>query len=144
MKKRLLWTAGWLIVSIVTIVGIMMTMKEEEETSVLQFFDEEMKNTLINTVIQDEIIEKSEEFSEESLEQIKSINIGYTGYYSTLLDIKRCKNVQRIYIGIPEFIMVPYYKKWYEKPKPEENQRVSQIENELADILQNCNELREL
>lgn len=144
MKKRLLWTVGCLIVLMVIIVGRMMTMKEEEETLVLQFIDEEMKNTLINTVIQDEIIEKSGEFNEACLEQIKSINIGYTGYYSTLLDMKRCKNVQRIYIGIPEFIMVPYYKKNYEKPKPEDKQRVSQIEDELADILQNCNGLREL
>ncbi|MEE0863005.1 MAG: hypothetical protein U0L79_08495 [Lachnospiraceae bacterium] len=141
MKKKIYFLCGIIFVIIFFCVFFS---KEKDKSVNIMFNDEEMKNTLINTVIQDEIIEKSVEFDEESLEKIKSINIGYTGYYSTLLDIKRCKNVQRIYIGIPEFIMVPYYKKWYEKPKPEENQRILQIEDELADILQNCSELREL
>ena len=144
MKK--IWVIGsaMLVVILMLYVAMMHFPKEDKKVQELSFADEEMKSTLLHTAVQEEIIDKLEDFNEESLEQIKSLNIGYTSYYSTLLDIKRCKNVQRIYIGIPEFIMVPYYKKQYDIPKLEGTENVLPIEDELADILQSCNDLREL
>lgn len=146
MKKKLLCMSGVLVVVVIAvIVGIKVFSMKQKELLVLPFVDEEMKNTLINATVQCEIIEKKADFRLECLDQIEWLNIGYTGYYTTLEDVKLCKNLYALHIGMPKASLGDhYYNNWYMKPKQESREKISQIENELADILQSCTQLRAL
>lgn len=116
--------------------------KTSEKEPDLPFVDKEMENTLINSAIHYEIIDEKEEFTTECLEQLDCLNIGYTGYYTTLEDVKFCKNIHTLRIGIPETRSGDiYWRKWCVKPKPECGERVLQIQEELGEILQGCNQL---
>lgn len=119
--------------------------KDSEKVVDLPFVDKEMENTLINSAIFYEVIDEKEEFTVECLEQLGWLNIGYTGYYTTLEDIKFCKNLHTLRIGIPETRTGDtYWKKWCVKPKQECGERISQIQEELGEILQECKQLSSL
>ena len=41
-------------------------------------------------------VETVDEIRENDLEKIEVLNIGYTGYYDTLVDIEKCTNLRRL------------------------------------------------
>lgn len=79
-----------------------------------------------------------DEIRENDLEKIEELNIGYTGYYDTLVDIEKCTNLRRIIIGYPDCAMSYYPFAGREEPEPESKERVKQIEKELGSILEKC------
>ena len=145
MKKKYIIGSIILALMIVLIFAISPLFKEQEKELDLPFVDDEMENTLINSAIYYEVIDEKEEFTVECLEQLGCLNIGYTGYYTTLEDIKFSKNLHTLRIGIPETRTGDtYWKKWCVKPKQECGERISQIQEELGEILQECKQLSSL
>lgn len=145
MKKICVIGSIILVLMLTCIFAILPFFKASEKVPDLPFVDDEMENTLIYSAIYYEIIDKKEEFTIECLEQIGWLNIGYTGYYTTLEDIKYCKNLHTLRIGIPKTRTGDtYWKKWCVRPKQECGERVSQIQEELGVLLQECNQLSSL
>ena len=83
-------------------------------------------------------VETVDEIRENDLEKIEVLNIGYTGYYDTLVDIEKCTNLRRLIIGYPDYKLTNYPFAGREEPKPESKERVKQIEKELGSILEKC------
>ena len=81
------------------------------------------------------------------LRMVKQLNIGYTSWYGTLKDIKKCENLQELYINYPRFEGDPdtreylYYCYGKEMPRFESKERVREIEEELQEILIACDDL---
>lgn len=74
----------------------------------------------------------------DDLEKIEILNIGYTGYYDTLVDIEKCSNLKRLIIGYTGYTMAYYPFTGREMPEPESKERVKQVEKELGNILEKC------
>lgn len=145
MKKLCIVGGVILVLTMTLILVILPSFKNSDKVQNLPFVDDEMKNTLVNTTVHHGIIEETEDFRLNCLGQIGWLNIGYTGYYTTLADVKLCKNLHTLYIGFPKTDSGnTYWKNWCEKPKPESCERISQIEAELAEILQECTQLNSL
>lgn len=83
-------------------------------------------------------VETVNKIREADLEKIEELNIGYTGYYDTLVDIEKCTNLRRLIIGYPDYKLINYPFAGREEPKPESKERVKQIEKELGSILEKC------
>ena len=83
-------------------------------------------------------VETVDKIRENDLEKIEVLNIGYTGYYDTLVDIEKCTNLRRLIIGYPDYKLTNYPFAGREEPKPESKERVKQIEKELGSILEKC------
>lgn len=81
--------------------------------------------------------------TQDELVEIKELNIGYTGYYTTLIDVEKCSMLEALYIGAP-LAGNNYYEISRDIPKTESTEKILQIENELAGILKNCTELKVL
>ena len=75
------------------------------------------------------------DFRVEDLDKVKSLDIRYTGFYDTLIDIEKCKNLERLKIGQIECT---------EKQIPENKERIRQIEEELRGILKECQQIDSL
>ncbi len=80
----------------------------------------------------------------DDLEKVKELNIGYTGYYSTLVDIEKCQQLETLLIAYPDHAIIDYYFEDKEVPGPESEERIRQIENELAGILDSCSNIAAL
>lgn len=116
-----------------------------DNTQKVQFVDEEMGTVFAYEAYYNEIIEDVEDFRQEHLESITILNIGYTGYYTTLVDIEKLPNLQSLYIGAPDVGGGRgYYMSWRELPGPESAERIEQLQNELASILINGDVLERL
>ena len=83
-------------------------------------------------------VETVDKIRENDLEKIEELNIGYTGYYDTLVDIEKCTNLRRLIIGYPDYKLTNYPFAGREEPKQESKERVKQIEKELGSILEKC------
>ena len=83
-------------------------------------------------------VESVDKFREDDLEQIEVLNIGYTGYYNTLVDIEKCPNLKRLIIGYPYCPMSSCLFGKEDMPEPESKERVKQIEKELGSVLEKC------
>ena len=83
-------------------------------------------------------VETVDKIRENDLEKIEVLNIGYTGYYDTLVDIEKCTNLRRLIIGYPDYKLTNYPFAGREEPKQESKERVKQIEKELGSILEKC------
>lgn len=77
-----------------------------------------------------------EEFRKENLEEVKNLDIRYTGYYDTLIDIEKCQQLRNLEIGETE-----YKPEYEEAPGPETKERIQQIETELESIMKKCQKL---
>ena len=106
----------------------------------VEFEDETMGEMIAKTVG----MESAEELRVDDLEMITTLNVGYTGYYNTLLDMEKCPNLQRLFINCPEDVMSYYPFVGREIPEPESEERVRQIEKELGDVLGKCSRLEDI
>ena len=100
----------------------------------VDFEDETMAEMIAKTVG----VESASQLRADDLEEIKVLNIGYTGYYDTLIDIGKCPNLDELIIGYPQCAMTYYPFSGREIPEPESKERVKQIEKELESILEKC------
>lgn len=142
MKK--IWVIGsaMLVVILTLYLAVVHFPKEDKKEQELSFSDEEMKNTIINAAVQYEIVENKEDFRSEHLDSIVDLNIGYIGYYSSLEDLKLCKKLDTLYIGIPNAKGGnKYYNYWCMKPKQESRERISQLERGLGELLEESPQL---
>ncbi len=105
------------------------------------FLDEEMGYVIAYQAYLDGEIKEPEGFRQNDLEKIKELNIGYTGYYTTLLDLKKCPNLERLYINASDAASHRYYDRQREMPEPESGERIEQLQKELADILRTCEKI---
>lgn len=89
-------------------------------------------------------VESINKFRDEDLEKVEILNIGYTGFYDTLVDIEKCPNLKELVINYPECPTKNYYFFEKEVPGPESEERIKQIERELGSILEKCSKLEHL
>ena len=111
-----------------------------DNTRKVDFEDETMAEMIAKTVG----VESADKLRVDDLEKITILNIGYTGYYNTLVDIEKCPNLKRLFIGCPEYAQVYYPFMGKKIPEPESRERVKQIEKELGDILGKCSKLEDI
>ena len=137
MKKRIgVVVAGIALVIVIAIV--VMVQINNAHKVVLE--DETMAELMAKNVG----VESVDKLRIEDLEKIEILNIGYTGYYDTLVDIEKCPNLKRLIIGYPQYTMAYYAFAGREMPAPESKERVKQIEKELESILEKCPDLEDI
>ena len=136
MKKRIAIISGLLCIALIAIVIFVVWCNEQK----VSFVDEEMGYVIKHSAYEDGYIEKIEEFRQDDLAKVTDINIGYTGYYTTLADIEKCENLEMLYIG-QVLWGNHYYDEDREVPQPENEERVVQLQKELEGILQACPKL---
>lgn len=110
------------------------TMKNREK---VVFSDERMAELLALSCG----LESTDKITESDLEQIERLNIGYTCYYSSLCDIKKCKNLKALVIGDPRSHYVKYAGGLKQDILEETSDRIKQIEAELEEIFESCTEM---
>ena len=134
MKKRIIF------IIIITMAIIAVTAILIDNSHKVKFEDEIMAELMAKTAG----VESVDELREDDLEQIEILNIGYTGYYNTLVDIEKCPNLKRLVIGYPGYTMGYYPFADREMPKSESKKRVKQIEQELERVLEKCPNLEDI
>ena len=103
------------------------------------FADERMGNRIVSYAGMSE-----EDFREEDLDKVEWFKTGYTGQYSTLVDIEKCQQLKILEIG-RSFSLYPEEHGYKEHDLgPESEERIQQIKKELGSILKNCPKLERL
>ena len=86
-----------------------------------------------------------EEITWEQLDCIEKLNIGYSGYYNTIVDIEKCRNIEMLEINI---IITKYdYAYQIAQGKIEKNlsaQEIEQLQKELSEVLPKLPKMKEL
>ena len=131
MKKNIV--VFILIMVLMTIIALIIAVLIDNSHKVV--FEDE---TMAEMISKSAGVETVDKIREDDLEKIEVLNIGYTGYYDTLVDIEKCTNLRRLIIGYPDYKLANYYFVGREVPKPESKGRVKQIEKELESILEKC------
>ncbi len=139
MKKRnvIYIVGGMLLLAALTVASAI----AYDNSKKVPFLDEEMGYVIAYQAYQDGEIKEPEGFRQNDLEKIKELNIGYTGYYTTLLDLKKCPNLEYLYINATDAASHRYYNRMREMPEPENGERIEQFQKELADILRTCEKI---
>ena len=132
IKKRNLIISASVIVFILVIALIIAVLIDNSRKVV--FEDETMAEMISKTAG----VESVDKIRADDLEKVEILNIGYTGYYDTLVDIEKCPNLKRLIIGYPDYRLADYYFIGREMPEPESKERVKEIEKELESILEKC------
>ncbi len=92
MKKGIL-----AIISICICAGIVIFCgKKIHDNSPVEFADENMALVLCEALPGNKT---PENVTYKDLEQIKSLHIGYTGYYDTIMDLQYCVNLETLYVN---------------------------------------------
>ena len=142
MKKRnVIYTVGGMLLLAALTVASAIAYDNSKKVS---FLDEEMGYVIAYQAYQDGEIKEPERFRQDDLKKIEIINIGYTGYYTTLVDLKKCPSIERLYINAPATGYRKYYNYTREMPELESRERIEQLQRELTDILRTCDKLRVL
>lgn len=129
MKKKLI-IGGWIIVILVFGVTVIRPMILDQMRKV-KFEDERM-----GFVIRSSSKEKSDEkFREENLEEVTSLKIIYPGWFDTLTDIEKCKQLERLEIGHWEYV---------EGKDMNDKGWIQQMETELDGITKSCSKIHYL
>lgn len=122
------------------------------------FEDKEMKRVITLHASREGIIEEDDSLKKEDVKEIKRLNIGYIGYYTTLSDIKKCCNLEELYIGIPNLVRCSYYKDeldYYDNNKgcygegeevlaSSTEVKTDKIVDELGEVLKECSDIKTL
>lgn len=142
MKKKIRIGIIIIILLIVAIVGTVYLVKwiEYDNSQKVEFEDEEMGKVIAATAEIGDVIK----FRKSDFEKIDDLNIGYTGYYTTLVDIEKCYNLKQLTIGQPDTPFLDYPFKEREVPENESPERIEQIQEELGSVLENCKNLQYL
>lgn len=93
MKKK--WRVIGIIVFIVLIALTVVAIIDNSRK--VDFEDETMGEMIAKSVR----LESAEELHVDDLEKITELNIGYTSFYDTLVDIEKCQNLKSVYISCP-------------------------------------------
>ena len=133
-RKAVIW--GIAVVIVITFIIAVLI----DNSRKVDFEDETMAEMIAKTVG----VESADKLRVNDLEKIEILNIGYTGYYDTLVDIEKCPNLKRLFIGCPEYAQIYYPFIGRKIPEPESRERVEQIEKELGDILGKCSKLEDI
>ena len=81
----------------------------------------------------------------EQLGSIESLNIGYSGYYTTIKDIGKCRNLERLSINsIVEKYSAAYELEQGEIPTDLSKKEIEKLQEELTEVLPKFSGLREL
>lgn len=129
MEKRIVFSIVIAVIVIAIVIAVLI-----DNSHKVAFEDETMAELIAKNVG----VESVDKLCIEDLEDIEILNIGYTGYYDTLVDIEKCSNLKRLIIGYPQYTMAYYAFADREMPQPENKERVKQIEKELESILEKC------
>lgn len=132
IKKRNLLISASIIVLMIVIALIIVFMIDNSHKVV---FEDEAMEEIISMSAGVESVDK---FRVDDFEKVEILNISYTGYYDTLVDIEKCPNLRKLIIGYPDYRLAHYYFADREMPEPESKERVKQIEKELGSILEKC------
>ena len=102
----------------------------------VDFEDETMGEMIAKSVR----LKSAEELRVDDLEKITELNIGYTSFYDTLVDIEKCQNLKSVYISCPysRGVFYPFLGRKMPEPELESKERIKQIEKELGNILERC------
>ena len=106
-------------------------------------FEDKTMAELITEIVMEESVDK---LRIDDLEKITILNIGYTSYYDTLVDIEKCSNLKSLFINCSEYAQVYYPFAVSEMPEPEteSTERVKKIEKEVGSILKKCSKLEDI
>ena len=135
MKKRI-GIGGVILLLVVGVVIAGVILRNNSQKIIFQ--DDGMATLIAESVG----VESVDKLRVEDLEKVEMLNIGYTGYYDTLLDIEKCVKLERLVIGEPEYAFCHYYLRGKEIPESESKERIEQIESELGMILKKCPNLK--
>ena len=132
MKKRLI---AIICLGIILLAGAAIAVSIIQDNAQKVDFEDEAMAEIISISAGVESVDK---FRVDDLEKVETLNIGYTGYYDTLVDIEKCPNLRKLIIGYPDYRLAHYYFTDREMPELESKERVKQIEKELGSILEKC------
>lgn len=137
MRKRII--VSLVIVAILIMTVIIATPIIQDNARKVTFADERMGNRIVSYAGMSE-----ENFRVEDLDKVKWLKIGYTGQYSTLEDIEKCQQLEKLEIG-RAFSLYPEEHGYKEHDlEPESEERIQQIKKELGSILKNCPKIERL
>ncbi len=138
-KKNKRIIVVFVIVAILIMTVIIATPIIQDNARKVTFADERMGNRIVSYAGMSE-----ENFRVEDLDKVKWLKIGYTGQYSTLEDIEKCQQLEKLEIG-RAFSLYPEEHGYKEHDlEPESEERIQQIKKELGSILKNCPKLERL
>lgn len=138
MKKRIIIVV-WSVIIVSLAIAIIRPILIDNARKV-EFEDERMGREIALDVG----VESIEEIRLGDLDKVKNLDIGYTGFYDTISDIEKCKQLSYLVIG-----QVGYGEEFEsinqnDWPGPESKERIQQIKKELGGILGNCPQLKYL
>lgn len=137
-SKKIIGSAVFILLILMIMIAIIVKNKESNK---IEFQDDEMRDTIAYELYKHGEIESLDALSEEDLGCLEHLNIGYTGYYNTLIDITLCHNLKELMIGAVDVSERYHNKKSLEIASPESEERILQIQEELNDILYKCENL---
>ncbi len=132
MKKKII--IGFIVCAVLTLIIVIARAVIIDNANKVEFEDATMGEMIALSAGVDSV----NKLRKDDLEKVKELNIGYTGYYSTLVDIEKCQQLETLLIAYPDHALIDYYFEGKEVPGPESEERIRQIENELAGILESC------
>ena len=127
------------IVAILSVTAIITLPIIRDNERKVTFADERMGNRIVSYAKM-----REEDFREEDLNKVEWFKTGYTGQYSTLVDIEKCKQLEKLEIGRAFSLYAEEHGYKEHDLEPESEERIQQIKKELASILKNCPKLERL
>ena len=110
----------------------------------IQFKDENMKKLIASLCYK--TYNEDLEITPKDMKKIVNLDIGYTGYYDTLEDLKWCTELKKLYIdmGVYESSEAAYQIAQGKVPEEVTEEKVKQYEKELGKVLPKLKNLKEL
>ena len=135
--KRII--VGFGVVAVLSVTAIITLPIIRDNARKVTFADERMGNRIVSYAKM-----REEDFREEDLNKVEWFKTGYTGQYSTLVDIEKCKQLEKLEIGRAFSLYAEEHGYKEHDLEPESEERIQQIKKELASILKNCPKLERL
>ena len=135
--KRII--VGFGVVAVLSVTAIITLPIIRDNARKVTFADERMGNRIVSYAKM-----REEDFREEDLDKVEWLKTGYTGQYSTLVDIEKCKQLEKLEIGRAFSLYAEEHGYKEHDLEPESEERIQQIKKELASILKNCPKLERL